>query len=105
MKQNDISLKNCEKLFLAEKNQTSSLKSGGIFGKKKYKTPQVRSTFFETTSEAKCPEKPGREAFLLEQLVLHVLCRSRVYLSLSTRTTSLARFVPKPGAKLFYLYG
>ena len=83
MKQNDISLKNCEKLFLAEKNQTSSLKSGGFFGKKKYKTPQVRSTFFETTSEAKCPEKPGREAFLLEQLVLHVLCRSRVHLSLS----------------------
>ena len=73
MKQNDISLKNCEKLFLAEKNQTSSLKSGGFFGKKKYKTPQVRSTFFETTSEAKCPEKPGREAFLLERLVLHVM--------------------------------
>ena len=45
MKQNDISLKICEKLFLAEKNQTSSLKSGGIFGKK-IENPSSKKHFF-----------------------------------------------------------
>ena len=41
-----------------------------FFGKKKSKSHQVADTFFEATSEAMCP-----------QLVLHVLCCSRVHLS------------------------
>ena len=69
-----------QKFFYRKKIQLQVWKSG-VFWEKKIKIPIGSRPFF-----------------WLEPLVLHVLCRSRVHLSLSTWTTSLARSVPKPGA-------
>ena len=54
--------KNFKNFFKWKKIQLEFSKSG-IFWEKKSKSHQVGGTFFEATSEAKCP-----------QLVLHVLC-------------------------------
>ena len=56
-----------------DKNPTSIFKIGGILGEKNSKSQNVGGTFFETTNEAKRPDRPRR-------LVLHVLYRSRVQL-------------------------
>ena len=61
--------KKFQKLFQVEKNPTWIFKIGD-FLEKKSKSPQVGGTFFEATNEAKCP-----------QLVLHVLCWSRLHIS------------------------
>merc|ERR1712168_1475589 len=73
---------NVQKTFFYWKKIQLQFSKSGIFWKKKIKTPpgsrhfflrkkikyhQVARTFFETTSEAKCP-----------RLVLHVLCLSRM---------------------------
>ena len=53
----DISAKNFKKYFKWKKIQLKVSKSG-VFEKKKSQSQLVAGTFFETTSEAKCPEKP-----------------------------------------------
>ena len=95
-------LENLRKTFFYWKKIQLQVSKLGYFGEKKSKSLWVAGTFVETTSEAKCPDKPrigvAKLFYLNDWLVLHVLCRSRVHLSLSTWTTSFARSVPNPGA-------
>ena len=53
----DIWSKNFKNFFNWKKIQLQVSKSG-VFSEKKIKIPLVRRPFFESKSEAKCPEKP-----------------------------------------------
>ena len=53
----DISAKNFKNFFKWKKIQLQVSKSG-VFSEKKIKIPLGRRPFFESKSEAKCPEKP-----------------------------------------------
>merc|ERR1711951_127836 len=69
-------VKKKSKTFLSGKKSNLNFQNRGFFWKKKSKSHQVAGTFFEPTSEAKCP-----------RLVLHVLCLSRVHLSRVKRSS------------------
>ena len=53
----DMSAKNFKNFFKWKKIQLQVSKSG-VFSEKKIKIPLGRRPFFESKSEAKCPEKP-----------------------------------------------
>ena len=94
--------KSSKNFFWAEKNPTLSFKKVGIL----VQIPNGKSTLFWNHERSEVPRyaaKRRSEALLLELLVLHVLCRSGVYQSLSTWTTSLARSVLKPCSWAFLL--
>ena len=88
--------KSAKNFFLLEKKPDSSFKIGDILGGK-MKNPIGSRHFFSWKKKISDFAETSLK-LLLEPLVLHVLCRSRVHLSLSTWTASLARSVPKAGA-------
>ena len=72
------------KSFSIGKKSNFNFQNRRYFEKKKSKSPQVAGPFFDLNHQSCtfCAEAVCTKAFLLEPLVLHVLCRSLVHLSL-----------------------